>query len=44
MENEVVRRLLWAGLVAATGALATVLANRVATVIWVRVFGEDPPE
>jgi hypothetical protein len=29
---------------AATGALATVLANRVATVIWVRVFGEDPPE
>jgi hypothetical protein len=44
MENEVVRRLLWAGLVAATGALATVLANRVATVIWMRVFGEDPPE
>jgi hypothetical protein len=44
MENEVVRRLLWAGLVAATGALATVLANRVATAIWMRVFGEDPPE
>jgi hypothetical protein len=44
MENEVVRRLLWAGLMAATGALATVVANRVATVIWVRVFGEDPPE
>lgn len=44
MENEVVRRLLWAGLVAATGALATVLANRIAGAIWVRVFGEDPPE
>lgn len=44
MENEIVRRLLWAGLVAATGALATVVANRVATLIWVRVFGEDPPE
>jgi hypothetical protein len=44
MENEVVRRLLWAGLMTATGALATVVANRVATVIWVRVFGEDPPE
>ena len=44
MENEVVRRLLWAGLVAGTGALATVVANRVAAVIWVRVFGEDPPE
>jgi len=44
MENDIVRRLLWAGLVTATGALATVVANRVATVIWVRVFGEDPPE
>jgi hypothetical protein len=44
MENEIVRRLLWAGLMAATGALATVVANRIATGIWVRVFGEDPPE
>lgn len=44
MENEVVRRLMWAGLVAATGALATVVANRLATMIWMRVFGEDPPE
>jgi hypothetical protein len=44
MESEVVRRLLWAGLVAGTGALATLLANRVAAAIWVRVFGEDPPE
>jgi hypothetical protein len=44
MENEIVRRLLWAGLMAAIGALATVAANRLATIIWVRVFGEDPPE
>ena len=44
MENEILRRLLWAGLVAATGALATVVANRVAVAIWTRVFGEDPPE
>ena len=44
MENDIVRRLLWAGLMAATGALATVAANRVAAAIWVRVFGEDPPE
>jgi len=44
MESEIVRRLLWAGLVAATGALAAVAANRVAAVIWVRVFKEDPPE
>jgi hypothetical protein len=44
MENEIVRRLLWAGLTAASVALATVVANRIAAAIWVRVFGEDPPE
>jgi F0F1-type ATP synthase membrane subunit c/vacuolar-type H+-ATPase subunit K len=44
MENEIVRRLLWAGLMAATAALATVVANRIAAAIWVRAFGEDPPE
>ena len=44
MDNEIVRRLLWAGMMAAAGALATVLANRVAAAVWVRVFGEDPPE
>jgi hypothetical protein len=44
VENDIVRRLLWAGLVAATGALATVAANRLAAAIWTRLFGEDPPE
>ncbi|HSI80904.1 MAG TPA: hypothetical protein VK919_09660 [Solirubrobacterales bacterium] len=44
MDNEIVRRLLWAGLVAGTGALASVVAHRAAVAIWVRVFDEDPPE
>ena len=44
MENDIVRRLLWTGLVAGTGALATIAANRVAAAIWMRVFNEDPPE
>ena len=44
MDNEIVRRLMWAGLMAAIGALATVAANRLAAAIWMRVFGEDPPE
>jgi hypothetical protein len=43
-DNEIVKRLMWAGLVAGIGALATVITTKVATVIWVRVFGEDPPE
>jgi hypothetical protein len=44
MENELVKRLVWTGLMAGVGALATIVANRVATAIWIRVFDEDPPE
>ena len=44
MDNDVVRRLMWTGLLAATGALASVLAHRAATMVWYRVFKEDPPE
>jgi hypothetical protein len=44
MQNEVVKRLAWAGLLAGLGAVATIVTTRLATVIWVRVFGEDPPE
>jgi hypothetical protein len=44
MENEMVRRLLWSGVLAASSALATIAAARLAAVIWRRVFDEDPPE
>jgi hypothetical protein len=44
MDNEMVKRLLWTGLVAGTGALASVLAMRISAVIWRRLFDEDPPE
>jgi hypothetical protein len=43
MDNEIVKRLAWAGLLAGVGALTTIVANRIATEIWVRVFKEDPP-
>lgn len=43
-ENDVVRRLLWSGLLAGTGALASIAAHRLSTLIWIRVFGEEPPE
>jgi hypothetical protein len=39
-----VKRLMWSGLMAAVGALATIAANRAATVVWRRLFDEDPPE
>jgi hypothetical protein len=43
-ESPLIKRLLWSGLLAGTGALATLVSSRVATIIWVRVFGEEPPE
>jgi hypothetical protein len=43
-QNEMMKRLLWSGLIAGIGAIATIAANRVATVIWRRLFDEDPPD
>jgi len=39
-----VKRLAWSGLLAALGAVASIAVQRVATLIWHRVYGEDPPE
>ncbi len=44
MENELVKRLVWSGLLAGVGALSTIVANKVATAVWIRVFDEDPPD
>jgi hypothetical protein len=44
MENEMVKRLVWSGLLAGIGALASVVTTRLAATIWRRAFGEDPPE
>jgi hypothetical protein len=44
VDNDLVRKLLWSGLLAATGALASITAARVSAVIWRRVFDEEPPD
>jgi hypothetical protein len=44
MENEIVKRLVWSGMVAGAGALASILAARLAAVLYRRLFDEDPPE
>ena len=44
VQNELVKRLMWTGLVAGVGALSTILANRVAAVVWERLMGEEPPD
>lgn len=44
MENELVKRLVWSGMLAACGALASIVAARAAAMLYRRVYGEDPPE
>ena len=44
MSNDLTKRLMWSGLLAGIGALATIVSSRVATMIWVKIFDEDPPE
>ena len=43
MDNDIVKRLMWGGLLAGVGALTTIVATKIATQIWLRVFKEDPP-
>jgi hypothetical protein len=44
MDNEIVRRLLWSGVLTASSALASIAAARLAAIVWRRVFNEDPPD
>lgn len=44
MDNDLVKRLVYSGLLAATGALASIAAARAAAIVFRRIYGEDPPE
>jgi hypothetical protein len=44
IENDMVKRLMWSGLLASFGALASLAADRAAGVVWRRLFAEDPPQ
>jgi hypothetical protein len=43
-ESPLMKRLMWSGLLAGLGAVASVATTRVAALIWKRAFGEEPPE
>jgi hypothetical protein len=43
-ESPLLKRLLWSGLLAGTGALATLAAARASALIWKQIFDEEPPE
>jgi hypothetical protein len=44
MSNDLVKRLAWSGLLAGVSALSTIVANKIAEAIWMRLTGEEPPE
>jgi hypothetical protein len=44
MENELVKRVMWSGLLTAVGALASLVTQRTAGYLWRRMFDEEPPE
>jgi hypothetical protein len=44
MDNDIVKRLVWSGMLAGVGALASVVATRAAGIFYRRLFNEDPPE
>jgi hypothetical protein len=44
VDNDLVKRLVWSGLLAATGALASIAAARIAGLVFRRIYNEDPPD
>jgi hypothetical protein len=44
VDNDMVKRLVYSGLLAATGAIASIAAARIAALVFRRIYGEDPPE
>jgi hypothetical protein len=44
VENEMVKRLIWSGLLAGLGALSGIITQRLAALVWRRLFDEEPPE
>jgi hypothetical protein len=44
MDNDIAKRLVWSGMLAASGALASIAATRLAALVFRRIYNEDPPE
>lgn len=41
---DISKKLVWSILLALTGAIASIIANRVAARIWWHMYDEEPPE
>ncbi len=43
MQNDIVKKLVWSGVLASVGAIAAIASRKVAEQIWIRIFNEPPP-
>lgn len=43
VHNDLVKKLMWSGVLAGVSALAAIAARKAAEQIWVRLFNEPPP-
>ena len=44
MSNDLTKRLIWSGILAGVGAATSIVANRIATALYIKIFDEEPPE
>jgi len=44
MDNDIVRKLTWSAMLTVSGAIASLIATRIAAVAYRRFFNEEPPE
>ena len=44
MSTEMTKKLVWSGLLAATGAIASIVAARLAGILYRHIYDEDPPD
>jgi hypothetical protein len=44
VDNDLVKRLMWSGLLAGLGAVFSIASSRAAALMWRRIFDEEPPE
>ena len=43
MQNDLVKKLVWSGVMATVSAIAAIAARKAAEQIWIKVFNEHPP-
>jgi hypothetical protein len=43
LQNDLVKKLVWSGVLATVGAIAAIASRKVAEQIWIRLFNESPP-